>query len=275
MTLPDLPAELLIGIFKATDSVPTALALAKTSHRLHNIWTSNADVILPSIVECFPQAQKLATTQEKAAQEQSHAQETGVAPRPQVPITINQRICRNATLALRVLETFENKVLDALLQTTSWVCYVPFTPTERTTFLHGFYLAMTFVTLGRDVPFLFNLPMLSYMQMSEAMHVLDLYLTATPSSPLRTIRSPETDMTVPEAVVDFKYFHADLKSFAFFDIATWPDKEDRWDKVPHGYFTLDDGYRAKVDGERGEGPLMHDVLEKVARIVVMFGGEVP
>ena len=82
-------------------------------------------------------------------------------------------------------------------------------------------------------------------------------------------------MTVSEAVMDFKLFHTELMSYAVCDFACWPDKEDRWDKAPHGYFTLDDGYRAKVGGERGEGPLLGDVLKDIAKITIMLGGEVP
>ena len=117
--------------------------------------------------------------------------------------------------------------------------------------------------------------MLSYMQMSEAMHVLDLHLISSPNCPLHTTRSPETKMTVTETVMDFKLFHTELMAFAVCDFACWPDKENRWDKAPHGYFTLEDGYRARVGGERGEGPLLGDVLKDIAKITLLLGGEVP
>ena len=272
MTLSDLPAELLLKIFKATDSFPTALVLSKTCHRLHSSWTSNAGTILPSVVECFPQAQKLATTQEKKAQEQTHAQQTSLI-HPGTSITINQRISQNASLASRMLQTFETYVISTPSQTTGLTRRTALTPTERTSFLHGFYLAMTYVTLGRCFPFLFPLSMLSYMQMSDAMTVLDLHLTTSPTSPLNSMRSPETDETVSETIEDFKLFHAELKNYAVF--ATWPDKEDRWDKAPHGYFTLDDGYRAKAGGEQGEGPLLGDLLKDIAKMIIFMGGEVP
>ena len=272
--LSSLPAELLLGIFEAADSFPTALALSRTCHRLHSIWTSNADIILPSIVECFPQAQNLATTQENAIQEQTQAQQPSLVP-PRIPITTNQRISQNASLASLILQTFETHLISTPSQTTGLTRRTGLTPTERTSFLHGFYLAMTYVTLGRYFLFSSTIPMLSYMQMSEAMHALDLYLTASPNSPLHSLRSPETNETVPETVIDFNSFHTELKMWAACDFACWPDEQNRWDKAPHGYFTLDDGYRVIMDGERGEGPLLYDVLKQIARITIMMGGHVP
>ena len=267
-TLPALPAELLLNIFEATDSFPTALALSKTCHRLHSIWTSNADTILPSIVECFPQAQKLATTQENVAQEQTHPQHTSLV-RPEFPITTNQRISQNASLASHMLHTFETHLNS---QTTSPTRRTPLTPTERTSFLNGFYNAMTFLTLGNRRSFFLPLPMLTYMQMHDAFHVLDLHLLTSPNSPLHSMRSPESNMTISEAIADFNLCHDELYAEWF---VNWPDKEDRWDKVPHGYFTLDDGYRAKVGGQWGEGPLLGDVLKKIAKMRLMMGGTVP
>ena len=117
--------------------------------------------------------------------------------------------------------------------------------------------------------------MLSYMQMRDAMHVIDLHLMTSPNSPLHCMRSPETNMTVSEAVIDLNLFHNELSMYAVCDFVTWPDKENRWDKAPHGYFTLEDGYRAKVGGEGGEGPLLGDVLKDIAKITLLLGGEVP
>ena len=117
--------------------------------------------------------------------------------------------------------------------------------------------------------------MLSYMQMSEAMHVLDLHLTASPNSPLHSIRSPETNMTVSETLDEFSRFHAETMMWVKCVFDCWPDKENRCDKVPHGYFTLDDGFRARIDGEREEGPLLYDVLKEIAKITLMMGGRVP
>ena len=273
-TLLSLPAELLLNIFETTDSFSTALALSKTCHRLHDIWTSNADIILPSIVECFPQAQNLATTQENAIQEQTNAQQMSPVA-PGIPITTNQRISQNASLASHILQTFETHITSTPSPTTGLTRRTALTPTERTSFLHGFYLAMTYVTLGRCFPFLFTLSMFSYMQMFEAMQMLDLHLTASPTSSLHSHRSPETNMTVSETVLDFKYFHADLRCYATFRFARWPGERDGWHKAPFGYFTLDDGYRAKMYEERGEGPLLHDVLKEIAKITLMFGGHVP
>ena len=268
ITLPALPAELLIEIFEATDSFPTALALSKTCHRLHSIWTSNANVILPSVVECFPQAQKLATTQEKAAQRQPHAHSTSLA-HPGIPITTNQRISQNASEASRILQTFETDVVSRHSQNTSLPRCTPLTPTERTSFLNGFYLALTYLTVGRSLPFLSPLPLLSYMQMFEAMRAL-----ASDRLLLSPVRSPETKMTASETFFGFIRFHAELTSFANRAFPSWPDEQNRWDKAPDGYFTLDDGYRAKVDGGRGEGPLLGDLLKVIARITIGLGGEV-
>lgn len=55
-----LPTELIVEIFDRADSFTTAYALSHTCHRLRTIWKANAKSILPSVVECFPQALELA-----------------------------------------------------------------------------------------------------------------------------------------------------------------------------------------------------------------------
>ena len=112
--------------------------------------------------------------------------------------------------------------------------------------------------------------------MTEAMRVLGLHLTASPAnSPLNSTRFPESEMTASEAVADFGLFHHELVNYAICDFVTWPDRQNRWKKAPHGYFTLDDGYRANGGGELGEGPVLGDVFRDLAKIGFMLGGAGP
>ena len=69
-TLTDLASQLLIHIFKSSDSFADVTSLSSISRRMFIIWKTNVDVIgdaiLPRTVSCFAQARELVEAQEKA-----------------------------------------------------------------------------------------------------------------------------------------------------------------------------------------------------------------
>lgn len=254
-TLISLPPELIIKIFRTTDSFSTALTLSNSCRRLQSIWKINLDAILSSFVECIPQARELAHVQEKAAYESAYIQaEAGTQPRispfPHKHITIAQRIWQNADLALRVLKRFEVRAgrAPSLGRATG----LTLTPTERADFLRGLYRAMalsvTIAAYRRGIPqsFLAPLDMLSYLQMKEAMDVLNLHLNEGQISCDDTTRSLTTAMAVSSAALDLTLFHVDLMQLPV-------NRADFgcWIRVPFGHFTLADGYQAKAGSTRG------------------------
>ncbi len=62
MSLSDLPAELIVDVFKAVDTISSAAALSQTSHHLHATWRSNlpsiCDAVLPRMIEGYDQARR-------------------------------------------------------------------------------------------------------------------------------------------------------------------------------------------------------------------------
>lgn len=254
-TLISLPPELIITIFRTTDSFGTALALGNSCRRLKSVWKINSDAILPSFVECFPQARELAYVQEKAAHESAYSQaeastQPRISPFPHKHITIAQRMWHNVDLALRILKRFEVRVgrAPSLKRATG----SELTPTERADFLRGFYRAMTLtieIAAYRDgIPqsFLAPLDMLSYLQMKEAMDVLNLHLNDGLISCEDTTRSLDTAMAVSSAALDLTLFHVDLMRLPV-------NRTDFgcWIRVPFGHYTLADGYQAKEGSVRG------------------------
>lgn len=254
-TLQSLPPELIIKIFRATDSFGTALTLSNSCRRLQSVWKINSDAILPSFVECLPQARELAHVQEKAAQDSAYSQaevstHPRISPFPHKHITIAQRIWQNVELALRVLKRFEVRVgrAPSLKRATGSTL----TPTERVDFLRGLYRAMAFsVTIaayrgGIPQSFLAPLDMLSYMQMKEAMDVLNLHLNEGLISCEDTTRSLDTATAVSSAALDMTLIHIDLMQLPV-------NRADFgcWTRVPFGHFTLADGYQAKAGSTRG------------------------
>ena len=271
-TLLDLPPELIIKIFKATKSLATPLALGKARLRLHSIWKLNADVILPSVVECYLQAQKLARTQEKLAQEFPQTeQNTPTHPRrtfmsrakpltfasPPKPLSTSQRITLNATLASHTLEAF--CTIDPPADTTS-VPRTALTTIERTTFLHAFYRAITFLSFNaKGIPrsYLSSLTYLAYWQIFEVLWVLHRVdeLSSSPTKLVLFEHSLEIRSAASSGYCDLGYFHMSLPND--------PGALSVYGK-PFGYFFVEDGYRAKEGGNVKEGPRFAEMMKNMS-----------
>lgn len=273
-TLPRLPTELVIGIFKASDSFATASALSKTSHRLYSVWNVNIDAILPSVVDCFPQAQELARAQEFAHAQEVRPGRLMVAP-PRKSIKTAQRISKNATLTSCILQSYEIRVVydsarmgvkrDELLM-----------PNERTDFVRASYRAMTLAATanGRGVPHSFfeSLDMLGYMQLREAMGFLRFWFdteTKNPQNHNLHLEISDLAKAVPHALKNLMFFHFDLMRLPV-DLG-----EFRYgDSAPSDfYFTVADGYQRKAVS--GRGAMLADLLPLLAKEYTFVGPNGP
>ena len=246
--LPGLPSEVILRIFKATDSHKTALALSQTCHHLQNVW----EAVLPSVVECFPQAQELAHIQEQAAQAEAARGMTisgqEMPSVPETPITTVQRISKNVDLATRVLTRFEVRALRA-----SSPKRTTLTPTERADFFRGLYRALTLAyTITIDRPglpqaLLSPLDMLSYLQMEEAMDELNVFL----EEGVMTTDNFSTEWLDAGFAVSLAAQHLADFHVGMMKLPVNRAEFEFWSRRRFGQFTLADGWQAKAGTARG------------------------
>lgn len=245
-TLPGLPTELVIGIFKAVDSFATASRLSKTSHHLYSVWKINIDAILPSVVDCFPQAQELAQ-----AQEEIRLRRQLFSP-PRRNIKTAQRISINASLVSSMFRSYELRVLYDCVR--KGVTRDRLTPNERADFVRAAYrsMAVAVEANGRSIPHsLFeSLDMLDFMQMREAMDFLNYWFNKEIKNPQNhNIHIETTDLAqaVSQASHHLRCFHLDLMRLPV------NHGDFRYgDSAPSDYyFTVADGYQEKAVSGRG------------------------
>ena len=252
-TLPDLPTEIIIEIYKVADTFATAERLSKTSHRLHNIWKVHDDAILSSVVECFPQAQKLAHLQEDNLSQRRPSSER------QQTTTTAHRICLNANLISKILYAFKNRIIDEFAR--RGVRRKELTRTERADFIRACYRAMTLAAEDRwGIPRSVHesLDMLDYMQMKEAMTFLNLWFNCINASPDTRRRNNIHDIekffdlarAISEASQRLWFFHVDLfdlmeSRFDCVDFLLWGSRD-----LEH-YHIVAEGYQKKAGSARG------------------------
>lgn len=251
--LVSLPTELVIEIFKAVDSFDTAATLSKTSRRLRGIWKLHADAILPSVVECFPQARELAHAQEEARAP------LRVSPPPNWSSETTQRISSNATLISLILPDYEFRVLSASAQRGASRASVlrgarraGLSPKERADFIRASYRAMTLAAAGRPAvahSLLARLDMLAYMQMKETTeHLYAWFKNASEVVRLNHIDAAPALLNASTILSEFQsdllqvlINHGDFNHGDFF----------HWRPLPFGYFIVADGYQKKAGPARG------------------------
>ena len=143
-----LPTELIVEVFNKTDSFTTAFALSHTCHRLRTIWKTNAIAILPSVVECFPQALDLTQTQDiyrtdiyDRIQEITHSWQ-------EVPTLHPELMERNATLVSRIFPYYEHNIINAFAL--RGIKRDTLNANERTDLLRAIYRAMTLAAAGKE-----------------------------------------------------------------------------------------------------------------------------
>ncbi len=79
-SLSDLPAELLIQVYKSLDNVKDVTALNLTSHQFYHLWVSNtvsiSDAVFSCTINSFDDARELAKIQQKFV-ERNHCDDDG------------------------------------------------------------------------------------------------------------------------------------------------------------------------------------------------------
>ncbi len=243
--LPYLPPEVIIGIFEAIDSFPTALALSTTCHPIHNVWIAHANTILPSVVECCPQAQDLAHAQREARTS------APLVSTPKMHVTIAARIPMNANFASHILRHYEIRVVRAAKK--RGITREELTLKERADFLRAAYRAMILTCSNAYSParsFLESLDMLEYMQMKEAMDFLCYWFHKAPVCEIVRddfFKPGESALAVSWTQMDLLLFHLHLMH-----IPGHHEDFQEHESKPFGYFTVADGYQAKAGSTRGE-----------------------
>ena len=237
--LVSLPTELVIEIFKAVDSFDTAATLSKSSRRLRGIWKLNADAILPSVVECFPQARELAHAQEEARAP------LRVSPPPSWSSETAQRISSNATLISLILPNYESRVIRA--SALRGARRAGLTRKERADFIRASYRAMTMAAADRPAvshSVLAQLDMLEYMQLKETTEYL--YSWFKKGSEIWRPNHIGAAPALLNASIILSEFHCDL-------IQVPLDHDDFlfWKPLPFGYFLVADGYQKKAGPASG------------------------
>ena len=255
-TLTDLPPELAVKVFEAADSFTTALILSRTCQRMHSIWKVNAKTILPAVVECYPEALMLAHAQEDLHTERQMFPSPGQRIRNAEHMSTTQRLSINADLTSVIMQHFEIRVLYSSLQRD--IPRDPLTPTERADFLRASYRALTLAAWprrGMPLSLLGPLDILEYMQMGEAMDVLHSWFNTGPkdSKNLGPIKTRIRHVGLKNARLDWMLFHSNLSLLPMF-----LNDFHRWGAMPFDYFTVADGYQAKVGSSRG--PRMSELL---------------
>lgn len=169
-----LPTELIVEIFDKADSFTTAFALSHTCHRLRTIWKANANAILPSVVECFPQALDLAQTQDMFRHDKYGRIQEITHSRQKDRVLHPERIERNATLVSHILPYYEHNIVNAFAL--RGIKRDALRTDERTDILRAIYRAMTLTAAhkerGASQCFLAPLDIRDYKQMREAMYFL-------------------------------------------------------------------------------------------------------
>ena len=175
-----LPTELIVEIFDKADSFTTAFALSHTCHRLRTIWKANANAILPSVVECFPQALDLTQTQDMFCTDEFGRIQEITHSGQEIPVLHPERIERNANFVSQILPYYEHNIINAFALRGSKRDAL--LTNDRMDLLRALYRAMTLTAAGKErCASHFLLPPLDireYKQVREAMDFLQSWFKA-------------------------------------------------------------------------------------------------
>ena len=262
-----LPTELVIEIFDKADSFTTASALSHTCHRLRTIWKANAKAILPSVVECYPQALELAQTQDMFRTDEYGRIQELIPSRQEVRVLHPERIERNATLVSRILPYYEHNIINAFaLRGIKWDALMT---NERTDILRAIYRAMTLAAARKEGctshSLLPPLDIHEYKQMREAMKFLKSWFASDQKESLdvynpnymRDLRlnrgNPFRALSYTQVSSKLNLLETDLMCLPVDDVYF-----KHWGSVPWEYRTIVDG--DLKDAGSGRGILLGELL---------------
>ena len=177
-SLPDMPPELVLEIYKSMDTIAAATALSKTSRYFHNISTASFPSICVAIIgrsiACFDQACELVDAQAKTAAMILHPDCT-----PPI-LERTKRFLLNAELADEALKHF-NIAATQGMPFDSPRCR-DMTSTETDTFLRAYYRAMSLISQARRYTWngVLAWKMLDIFQVVDVLYFLSEYCKCTP-----------------------------------------------------------------------------------------------
>ena len=276
-----LPTELIVGIFDKADSFTTAFALSHTCHRLRTIWKANANAILPSVVECFPQALDLTQTQDMYRSDEYGRIQEITRSRQEVPVLHSELMERNAVLVSRILPYYEHNIINAF--SLRGIKRDTLDTNERTDLFRAIYRAMTLAAAGKQgctsPSLLAPLHIREYKQMRGAMEFLQAWFDSdqkaslTPYNPsfmkdfhlyggnaFRTISYMQVSCKLTLLETDMLLLPVDDDFFKHLSPAPWGDYTN----------TILDGDRR--DAGSGRGLLMGELLQRLERHRKRRGG---
>ena len=194
MSLSDLPAEIIIDIFKSFDVVGSATALSQTSRKFHTVWRTNivsiCREVLPRGVEYYDQANKVFEEMKQSILGDGQANASILrVDRRVIKTTIPSRVLLSiAESTFVALIEFEFEFEDGDLAGLSDHCscirtgpdgqyHCPFTPSGLSRYYHflqSFYHTMSVMHLAAKTTqeirqTLSPVQLLDFFQMSEAM----------------------------------------------------------------------------------------------------------
>lgn len=174
--LTDLAPELIIQIFKSSDSFADLTSLSSVSRKLFIIWKTNdnaiCEAVLPRAVPCYEQIQELLAARERAERDEHFI--FGF----QSALDRAKWILKETDTAAKALDCFQKKICK--LWAGNWfpVEQAVLTPAERTDFIRAFYRSMTLATL-REEPLpsrmLSTWNILDFKQVRDVMRFLVLF----------------------------------------------------------------------------------------------------
>ena len=272
-----LPTELIVEVFDKADSFTTAFALSHTCHRLRTIWKANAIAILPSVVECFPQA--LTQTEDMSCIDENGRIQEITHSRQEVPILHPERIKRNAIFVSRILPYYEHSIINAFAL--RGVKRDALLKDERTDILRAIYRAMTLIAAGKEGctshSLLPPLDMREYKQVREAMDFLQSWFKAIERQSLSLYNRnylKDLPLNRDKAFCALPYMQVSSKLMClesdFISLRVDDAYFKRFISARRAYHTLADG--DLKDAGSGRGILMGELLHRLERHRESRGG---
>ena len=267
-----LPTEIIVKIFEEADSFTTAFALSHTCHRLRTIWKANAIAILPSVVECFPQALDLTQTQDRFRSYENGCIQGITHSRQELPVLHPECIERNAKFVSHILLYYEHNIINAFAL--RGIKRDALLTDDRTDILRAIHRAMTLTAAGKERctshSLLAPLDLREYKQMREAMDFLKHWFASDQRGSLAPF-DPEymTDMRLygGNAFRALSYIQVSTKLTILETDSIFLPVDDvyynYWGSVPRGYHTIVDGDLNHAGS--GRGVLMGEFLQRLER----------
>ncbi|KAM0798251.1 hypothetical protein BDR22DRAFT_823597 [Usnea florida] len=261
-----LPAELIVEIFDKAGSFKTALALSHTCHRLRTMWKANANTILPSVVECFPQALALTQTEDMYRTGENVRTQEIFRSQQTVPVLHPERIERNAIFVSRILRYYERNIINAFALRGIKRDALP--TDDRMDLLRAIYRAMTLAAAGKEDctshPLLASLDVREFKQMGDAVEFLESWFKEDHRQLLGSgnFDTMKEYLNRGDAFRHPPYIEVSTKlTILETDLILLTVRDTYYTYSPRGYHTIMDG--DSKGARSGRGVLMGELLQRL------------